>query len=151
MATCGGAFLYGFPEKVLRMTHLLVGTDSMGASEQLLDYLDGRVGAEDIVYVVNSLKGGDETTSEGVAEGDRAMEHLAEGLEDQTTVDPHQFIRGNAPIEDMLAAAEEFDIDEFVIGIRKRSPVGKMMFGSTAQNLLLESDRPVRCVPLVSE
>lgn len=151
MATYGGAFLYGYPEKVLSMTHLLVGTDSMEASEQLLDYLDGRVGPEDTVYVVNSLKGGDETTAEQVSEGDRAMERLAEGLEDQTTVDPHQFIRGNAPIEDMLAAAEEFNIDEFVIGIRKRSPVGKMMFGSTAQNLLLETDLPVRCVPLVSE
>ncbi|MEF8785238.1 MAG: universal stress protein [Haloarculaceae archaeon] len=133
------------------MTRLLVGTDSQEASERLLDYLEGQVGADDTVYVINSLVGGDDTSSDEISDGEEAIEVLEDGLSEQTTVETHQYIRGNAPIEDFLEAAEEFDIDEHVIGIRKRSPVGKMMFGSTAQNLLLESDLPVRCVPLVSE
>lgn len=133
------------------MTRLLVGTDSKEASERLLGYLESRVGEDDTVYVVNSLVGGDETSSEEIAEGDEAIEGLEDALSGQTTVETHQYIRGNAPVEDLLEAAEEFDIDEYVIGIRKHSPVGKIMFGSTAQNLLLESDYPVRCVPLVSE
>ena len=133
------------------MTRLLVGTDGTEVSEQLVEYLDGRVSADDTVVVVNSLEGGDETSSDDIASGEEALDTLEDGLRDQATIERHQFIRGNAPVEDMLEAADEHDIDEYVIGIRKRSPVGKMMFGSTAQNLLLESDLPVRCVPLVSE
>jgi nucleotide-binding universal stress UspA family protein len=129
----------------------LVGTDGTEASERLLEYLDGRVDSDDTVVIVNSLKGGDETSGDEISEGEDALDVLDDGLAGQTTVEQHQYIRGNAPIEDILAAAEEHEVDEFVIGIRKRSPVGKMMFGSTAQNLLLETDLPVRCVPLVSE
>jgi nucleotide-binding universal stress UspA family protein len=133
------------------MTRLLVGTDGTEVSEQLVEYLDGRVSADDTVVVVNSLEGGDETSSDDIASGEEALDTLEDGLGDQTTIERHQFIRGNAPVEDMLEAAADHDIDEYVIGIRKRSPVGKMMFGSTAQNLLLEADLPVRCIPLVSE
>ncbi|WP_302081408.1 universal stress protein [Salinibaculum rarum] len=133
------------------MTRLLVGTDSTETSEQLLDYLERQIDEGDTVYVINSLVGGDETSSIDVSDGEEAIETLEESLSGHVTVESHQYIRGNAPIEDLLEAAEEFDVDEHVIGIRKRSPVGKMMFGSTAQNLLLESDIPVRCVPLVSE
>jgi nucleotide-binding universal stress UspA family protein len=133
------------------MTRLLVGTDSKETSEQLLDYLEHHIDEDDTVYVINSLVGGDETSSIDVSDGEEAIETLEEALSGHVTVESHQYIRGNAPIEDLLEAAEEFDVDEHIIGIRKRSPVGKMMFGSTAQNLLLESDIPVRCVPLVSE
>lgn len=133
------------------MAKLLVGTDGTEASERLLEYLDGQVGADDTVYVINSLVGGDEASSEDITDGEEALDILVDGLDGTTTVETHQYIRGNAPVEDFLEAAETFDADECVIGIRKRSPVGKMMFGSTAQNLLLESELPVRCVPLVSE
>jgi len=151
MATYGGALLYGIPENTLLMTRLLVGTDGTEASERLVEYLQSHVDTGDTVVAVNSLEGGDETSSDEIAAGEAGLDAIEDGLGDQTAIERHQFIRGNAPVEDLLEAADEHDIDEYVIGIRKRSPVGKMMFGSTAQNLLLEADRPVRCVPLVSE
>ena len=132
------------------MTRLVVGTDSVETSERLLAYLRETIDEDDEVYVINSHVGGDETDADEVVAGEEAAESLLEGLQDVTQVEDHQYVRGNAPVQDLLSVAEEWDADEFVIGIRKRSPVGKMVFGSTAQNLLLEADRPVRCVPLVS-
>lgn len=133
------------------MTRLLVGTDSQGASEQIAEYLAEIVDEDDDVYIVNSHVGGDETTAEDIRSGEEALDTLEDALGDVGSLERNQFVRGNHPIEDLLEAAEDWDADEYVIGIRKRTPVGKMVFGSTAQNLLLEADRTVRCVPMVSE
>lgn len=133
------------------MTRLLVGTDSQGASEQIAAYLAEIVDEDDDVYIVNSHVGGDETTAEDVRSGEKALDILEDALGDAGSLKRNQFVRGNHPIEDLLEAAEDWGADEYVIGIRKRTPVGKMVFGSTAQNLLLEAERTVRCVPMVSE
>jgi len=47
----------------------------------------------------------------------------------------------------ILGAAEEIGADLLVIGLRKRSAVGKLITGSTAQAVLLGSDIPVVSVP----
>jgi nucleotide-binding universal stress UspA family protein len=127
------------------MTTFLVGTDSVETSERLVEYLVGRVGDADTVVAVNSLRGGDGTSDADVLAGREALETMEEGL---VNVDSHQLVRGNSPQEDVLEYAEKFDADEILIGIRKRSPTGKLMFGSTAQDLLLSTERPVVCVPL---
>lgn len=129
------------------MTRLVVGTDNVDTSERLVAYLRDALGPEDEVVAVNSLVGGDDTTTDEIEAGEDALEVIADGVGD-ALVERHQFVRGNEPVEDLLDAIEQFDGDELVIGIRKRSPVGKIVFGSTAQNLLLEVDRPVRSVPL---
>ncbi|ELY75989.1 universal stress protein [Natrinema pallidum] len=45
--------------------------------------------------------------------------------------------------DDILDEAEARDVDSIVLGGRKRSPVGKAIFGSTTQGIILGSDRPV--------
>jgi len=48
--------------------------------------------------------------------------------------------------EEILGAAAEQDAELIVIGIRRRSPVGKLITGSTAQQVLLDADCPVLAV-----
>lgn len=45
--------------------------------------------------------------------------------------------------EEILAYADEKDARYVVLGGRKRSPVGKVVFGSVTQSVLLGADRPV--------
>ncbi|MEM3505868.1 MAG: universal stress protein [Archaeoglobaceae archaeon] len=46
----------------------------------------------------------------------------------------------------ILEVAEKYDVSLIVIGVRKHSPVGKLLFGSTAQYVLMNSRKPVACV-----
>lgn len=48
------------------------------------------------------------------------------------------------PAHELVAAAADADL--VVVGIRRRSPVGKLLMGSTAQRVLLEADCPVLAV-----
>ena len=50
------------------------------------------------------------------------------------------------PARELVAAAADADAELLVVGIRRRSPVGKLLLGSTAQRVLLEADCPVLAV-----
>lgn len=54
--------------------------------------------------------------------------------------------RGKDAVGDLLDAAERFDVSCIVIGVRHRSPVGKLFLGSSAQQILLEARVPVIAV-----
>ncbi|MXV62210.1 universal stress protein [Natronorubrum sp. JWXQ-INN-674] len=51
------------------------------------------------------------------------------------------------PAAAIVDIAEQFDVDELVVGARRQSPVGKVLFGSVAQSVILDTDRPVKVVP----
>ena len=50
---------------------------------------------------------------------------------------------GVSAADSLLSAAEQNDADLIVIGVRRRSPVGKLITGSTAQAVMLGADCPV--------
>lgn len=55
--------------------------------------------------------------------------------------------RSGEPAKAILEFAAEQDSDVIVLGVSRRSPVGKVLFGSVVQAVILDSDRPVTVVP----
>jgi len=50
------------------------------------------------------------------------------------------------PAEDLLDTAQELDVQMIVVGVRRRSPVGKFLMGSQAQRIILGASVPVVAV-----
>ena len=65
-----------------------------------------------------------------------------EGLQHEV----RKLVPGLEPAEDLIAVAEEVSADMIVIGLRRRSPVGKLILGSNAQRILLDAPCPVLAV-----
>lgn len=53
--------------------------------------------------------------------------------------------------QEILELADEHDVSRIVIGLRRRSQVGKFIMGSHAQRILLQADRPVLAVKAPEE
>ena len=57
--------------------------------------------------------------------------------------DVHVSSRGMEPGEDIVLFATENSADEIIIGIKKKSKLGKILFGSNAQFIILNAPCPV--------
>jgi len=63
--------------------------------------------------------------------------------EDNIDCETHLLIRGFSSGEDLVPFAEDNQINEIIVGVRKRSKVGKLLMGSTAQHVILNAHCPV--------
>ncbi len=61
-------------------------------------------------------------------------------------LDVRQQAHAGDTADEVVRVAGEVDASMIVIGMRRRSPVGKLLMGSTAQRILLDADRPVLAV-----
>jgi nucleotide-binding universal stress UspA family protein len=129
------------------MTTFVLATNSVHTSATLCDYLEPRLDPEDTVHAVNSQRGGDETSADDVRDGEDALNAVRARLGAAATVETEQLVRGNDPAEDVLTYVEEVGADELVVGVRKRNPTAKVVFGSVAQSILLNANVPMRVVP----
>ena len=57
-----------------------------------------------------------------------------------------QLVRGNEAAEEIVDAADRVNAGLIVIGLRRRSPTGKLITGSQAQRILLDANCPVLAV-----
>ena len=99
------------------------------------------------LIVVNSNKGGAALGDTEAAEHERELADVraqldAEGIDNEV----RQLVRGLDPAGDLIAVATETGADFIVIGLRRRTPVGKLILGSNAQRILLEAPCPVLAV-----
>jgi nucleotide-binding universal stress UspA family protein len=96
------------------------------------------------VHVVTSMFSGEESELEAIKEAEKNLEGAKQFLDAQGIKnDVHLLVRGQYPGEDIVHFAKEHDIDEIIIAVKSRSKVGKILFGSTAQYVILKAECPV--------
>jgi nucleotide-binding universal stress UspA family protein len=97
------------------------------------------------LVVVNASPGG---PKEDAAMADVPDVERVEKLLQGTGIDAQfkQFVRGKNAVEEIEAMVDSLPASLLVIGLRKRSPVGKLIMGSVAQELLLSVNCPVLAV-----
>jgi len=99
------------------------------------------------LVVVNSHRGGREFDHEDAIGSESQLEEVRDQLtEAGVEHEIRQLVRGLDPAEDLMKVAAEVGADVIVIGLRRRSPVGKLILGSNAQRILLDAPCPVLAV-----
>jgi nucleotide-binding universal stress UspA family protein len=99
------------------------------------------------LIVVHSMEGGDKEDAEEVLEYREELEKVEERLTRLgVSHEIHEFVRGQTPSEDLVQCASDLQAELIVIGLRKRSTVGKLLLGSNAQEILLDAKCPVLAV-----
>ena len=96
------------------------------------------------IVVVSSSEGG---KGEKLVEINKIKEELegiqAEIAKDGIECQVEQLARGYTPGEDIVLYADENNIDQIYVGIRKKSRTSKLILGSTAQFIILKARCPV--------
>jgi nucleotide-binding universal stress UspA family protein len=77
-----------------------------------------------------------------------AEQELEWGVEDilngdETPYETHLLVNAMSIGDQLVEFAETHNIDGIIIGVKKRSKVGKILFGSTAQYVILNAPCPV--------
>ncbi len=99
------------------------------------------------LVVVNSHRGGREFDRDDAVETEEDLEAIRTQLRDLGVEhEIRQLVRGMDPADDLVNVANDVDADFIVIGLRRRSPVGKLILGSNAQRVLLDAPCPVLAV-----
>jgi nucleotide-binding universal stress UspA family protein len=99
------------------------------------------------VVVVNSHRGGGDFDREDSTAVDEQMESVEARLKEAGLEhEVRKLVRGFEPAEDLINIAESVEAELIVIGLRRRSPVGKLILGSNAQRILLDAKCPVLAV-----
>jgi nucleotide-binding universal stress UspA family protein len=124
---------------------ILVGYDGTNAAKDALNLAKTHakaLGAS--VEVVTSMPKGRESEKDDIEQAERGLEYAKSLFEEgNITCNTHLLIRGMSAGEDLVEFANENNIDEVIVGVKRRSKVGKLLMGSTAQYVILKAPCPV--------
>jgi len=99
------------------------------------------------IYIVTSLEQGPGLKKEDIDKAESKLEKLKTPFKrDDIPCETQASVSYQSPGEDLVNYTKDKDIDEIIIGVRRRSKVGKFVFGSTAQYVILEAPCPVVAV-----
>ncbi|MDQ1239731.1 MAG: hypothetical protein QG577_1917 [Thermodesulfobacteriota bacterium] len=126
----------------------LVGYDGSPQSKDALDLAKKHALAfKAKIFVVTSLFGEKDTTPRDIEQAEEGLEYAKRNLADSgIEAETHLLVHGVTPGEDLVEFAKEKEIDQIFVGVKKVSPVGKMIFGSNARHVILNAPCPVLSV-----
>jgi len=124
---------------------IMVGYDGSEASMRAVELAISHAQAFDgKIVAVASMDRGTENELEDINVLEEALKRLKNDIEEKgISCDTHLLIRGMSPGEDLVRYALEQEIDEIILTIQRKSKVGKLIFGSTAQHVILNAPCPV--------
>ena len=125
---------------------ILVGYDGSNVAKEALELAGKRAmvwGAK--IDVVNCMAQNRELKYEDMQMVEDKLEREVHDQYNSEDIpyETHLVISGRQSGEDLVQFAEQNKIDEIVIGVRTRSKVDKLLFGSTAQYVILNAPCPV--------
>jgi nucleotide-binding universal stress UspA family protein len=130
------------------MMKILVGYDGSSDSKSALNLAVTHAKAfTGKIFAVTSMVKGTEAEQDAIKHLETELALVKNDVESQgIPCETHLLIRGMTPGEDIVTFAQENDMDEIVIGIRRLSKVGKLVFGSNGQYIILNAHCPVTTV-----
>ena len=123
------------------MSKILLAYVPSATSEAAFDFAVEEAERRDAsLLVLASERAPDPRKARGVTDQRPLQERLEEtGLGFELCTVPKR----DDPADDILDAVEHDDVDLVILGIRKRTPIGKILLGSTSQRVAIESPVPV--------
>ena len=120
---------------------ILVAYDGSNVSEDAvkLAHKHGQAFKADI-HIITSLEQGPELKKEDIDKAESKLEKLKASFRaDDIPCETQAIVSIQSTGEDLVQFVKDNDMDEIIIGVRRRSKVGKLVFGSTAQYVILEA------------
>jgi len=101
-----------------------------------------RLGAE--IFLVTSMVGGKDVSTQDYENAEKLLQRAkTRVLEEDIPCETLLSVKGLTTGENLSRIAKEKSVDEVYIGVKRRSKVGKLVFGSTAQYVILNAPCPV--------
>ena len=127
---------------------ILVGYDGSNVAKEAISIAEMHANVfKGEIILVQSMIGGPEVPRKDFEVAENNLEYEKSQLQGKKIpCDTVLSVRGLEAGEDLVQLAEENKVDEVIIGVRRRSKVGKLLFGSTAQYVILNAHCPVVAV-----
>jgi len=128
--------------------NLLVGYNGSNGAEAALREAQKHANVFNAdIHILTSLEQSSTLDKSDIEKAESELEYLRTPFNiDDIPCETHVVVNYLTPGEDLIQFATDNRIDEIFIGIKKRSKVGKLVFGSTAQYVILNAPCPVVAV-----
>lgn len=128
---------------------ILVGYDGSEPARRALDVAKehARAFKAEKVYVVACLEGFPQDQVKHMRETEKILAEAKEAFEKEgLPVETQMLTKSLSAGEGLVDFAKENNVNEVIIGVVRTSKVGKLLFGSTAQFVILNAPCPVQTV-----
>ncbi len=127
---------------------ILVGYDYSTVTQEVLALAKKQAKAFNAeVHLLRSLAQDPKLQRDTVQQAEENLDHVRhEFTKMDLSCNCHVMVSAITPGEALVQFAEQNSVDLIVIGVRRRSKVGKLLFGSNAQMIILTAPCPVLTV-----